>query len=214
MNPELREQMRAVLEGWGLSLDEEQRTLLDNYSRDVLEYNRRVNLTAAREESEIVRRHLLDALAGVPVLRKHSPASPKIADVGAGGGFLGICLKIAWPQAEVTLIESVYRKYRFLNWSAMRLGLRGLRVLHARAGTQRGFDVVTARAVAPLPELLPWALPMGRRLALWQSEAASEPGNAQVLREKGARVEEDHPYRLPGEERDRHIVIVQQESAS
>ncbi|HAH07252.1 MAG TPA: 16S rRNA (guanine(527)-N(7))-methyltransferase RsmG [Elusimicrobia bacterium] len=197
MKAENRRLAEAALETWGVRLEERQWTLLDNYLRDVLEYNRKVNLTAARDEGEVVRRHFLDALAGLAPLKEKLDPAPRLADIGAGGGFVGICLKIAWPEADVTLIESAGRKFKFLSWACARLGVVGLHVLQERAGTQRGFDAVLARAVAPLPELAKLALPMGRWLAAWQSELP------------GGKVAESRAYRLPGEEKDRYIVFLE-----
>lgn len=197
MKPGNRRLAEETLAGWGMRLEEPQWALLDNYLGDVLEYNRKVNLTAARDEDEVVRRHFLDALAGLPALKERLGPAPRLADIGAGGGFLGICLKVAWPEADVTLIESAGRKFKFLSWAAARLGVPGLHVLQERAGPQRGFDAVLARAVAPLPELARLARPMGRWLAAWQSGL---PAGGAV---------ESRAYRLPGEEKDRYIVFLE-----
>lgn len=217
MKPELRAEAEAVLSGWGVLLDAKAWGLLDNYLVDVLEYSRRVNITAAEGEEELVRRHLLDSFAGVNALRGRLGPTPRLADLGAGGGFLGFCVKIAWPEAEVTLIESVYRKYRFLNVAALHLGVPGLRVVHERIEPRRvrtpgaaRYDAVIARAVAPLPELARLALPMAPLLAAWTS-AAPAPGDAaleKALSPHAAAVLEDRAYRLPGEERERHVVLV------
>ena len=72
------------------------------------------------------------------VLRPLLAPAPKILDLGAGAGFIGIALKLVWPEAEVTLMESVERKYRFLNAAATRTGLKGLRVLNRPRRLGRG----------------------------------------------------------------------------
>jgi 16S rRNA (guanine527-N7)-methyltransferase len=233
MKPENRRLAEETLGGWGLRLEPPQWALLDNYLSDVLEYNRKVNLTAAHDEGTVVRRHFLDALAALPLLKERlgGSAVPKLTDIGSGGGFVGICLKVAWPEADMTLIESAGRKFKFLSWACARLGVSGLHVLQERvvpaaglsaagtaraehgqrAGPQRGFDAVLARAVAPLPELVGFALPMGRCLLAWQSAVpdASEPGLAGALRKAGGRIGDCRAYRLPEEERDRQIVLLE-----
>ncbi|MBI3564248.1 MAG: class I SAM-dependent methyltransferase [Elusimicrobia bacterium] len=86
-----------------------------------------------------------------------------------------MCLKIAWPAAEVTLMEAVERKYKFLNAAAAQLGMPGLRPLWRRAGEgkprsayETGFDAVVERALAPLPEAVALALEdKDRRLAIF-----------------------------------------------
>ena len=208
MTPGTRALAESALSAWGVALDAAQWALLDNYVADVLEYGRKVNLTAAADETEIVRRHLLDALAPLPDLRSRLGPAPRLADVGAGAGFLGIGLKIAWPEAEVTLIESSYRKFRFLSLAGAKTGLRGLHVLHERAGSQCGFDCVLARAVAPLAALVGLALPLGRRLTVWQSSPPDPKGAAleRALQTAGGSFEAAFSYRLPGEDRDRWIV--------
>ncbi|MBI5243823.1 MAG: 16S rRNA (guanine(527)-N(7))-methyltransferase RsmG [Elusimicrobia bacterium] len=225
MKADTRLLAESTLAGWGVALDERQWALLDNYLGDVLEYNRKVNLTAASGEAEVVRRHFLDALAALPELRARLSPAPRLADIGAGAGFLGVCLKIAWPQAEITLIESAYRKFKFLSWAAARTGLRGLRVLHERAGSQRGFDCVLARAVAPLAKLAELALPMGKLLGAWESalplallearDRAVEPcslaARPDAGRIGGGALDGSIAYRLPGEDRDRHVVFIRGE---
>jgi 16S rRNA (guanine527-N7)-methyltransferase len=202
-----RDSAARALSGWGVDLGAQAWEMLDGYLGDVLEYGRRTNLTSSLDPSEIVRRHFLDSLAGLPLLRRKLPGGrPRIADLGAGAGFLGMCLKIAWPEAEVCLIESSERKFRFLSWTAARCGLPGLRVVHARAGAgaavrEAPFDAVAARALRALPELRALAFPLGRMLAAWVSaepRAALGPGE----------VDEVARYRLPGEDRDRFVAIL------
>jgi 16S rRNA (guanine527-N7)-methyltransferase len=207
----LREEGRNALKEWGVSLEEEAWERIEAYGADVLEHNKRTNLTAAKTPEELFRRHLLDGLA--PAARLGQLAAERLLDVGCGGGFVGICLKIALPKTRVTLLESVYRKVGFLNWTTARLGLRGIEVRHGRAIPDAGawqplgsggaqgtpqtpepFDAVLARALAPLEEArrltVPFAKPGGVAM-IYQSEPS-----AGALR-----------YRLPGEEKDRYLAL-------
>ena len=215
MEASLRSELEEHLSGWGARLDASQWDLLGAYLADLLEYNRKVNLTAASDPAEVVRRHFADGLAALSPLRARLGPAPHLADVGSGGGFVGLCLKIAWPEAAVTLIESAYRKYCFLNWEATRLALRGLRVHHGRAErlARGGFDAVLARALAPLPEAvaLTWPLASPSGLAvIYQSSAPDpvEPALLKALEKAGARVAAVEPYRLPGEREERNLVII------
>ena len=128
-------------------------------------------------------------------------------------------LKLVWPEAQVTLMESVERKYRFLNAAAVRTGLKGLRVLNRRAGSgaaltayELDHDLVIERALAELPEALRLSWPMvGPKglFAAFQSDEPdpSEPALAKSLAATGATVLKSCPYRRPDEERDRRLMI-------
>jgi 16S rRNA (guanine527-N7)-methyltransferase len=139
-----------------------------------------------------------------------------VCDLGSGGGFIGVCLKIAWPQAEVTLVEAVERKFKFLNAESARLGLPGLRVLQRRAGDGRpynsyesGFDCVVERALAPLDEALELACPLLKKHGLFAAfqSVPAEPALAGAK----MRLLESLAYRRPGEEKDRYLVTYRAE---
>lgn len=200
---------------WGVELTPRRRRQIEEYIGSLLEYNKTVNLTAETDASSVLLRHVADGLAAVPVLKKYcvmkEEAAPRICDVGSGGGFIGFGIKIGWPEAQVTLMESLDRKFKFLNLAAARLGLKGLRVLKKRAGhdplaaAETGFDAVTARALAPLPEALKLCLPLVKEGGVF-IDYLSEP--AQMgLASLSARLVESHAYRLPLEESDRHLAV-------
>ncbi|PCI37320.1 MAG: 16S rRNA (guanine(527)-N(7))-methyltransferase RsmG [Elusimicrobia bacterium] len=205
----LKREGKETLAQWGVRLDDEAWEKLDAYGAAVLEFNKKTNLTAAKTPEEIVNRHLLDSLAPLAAWEGQSPNS--ILDVGSGGGFVGVCLKIALPNARVTLLESVYRKIGFLNWTTARLALKGIDVRHARAIEDTGawaplgsggaqgpeetpapFDLVTARALAPLDR--------ARRL----TEPFVKQGGIAMIFQSDP-IEGSFAYRLPGEEKDRHL---------
>ncbi|MDE2039186.1 MAG: class I SAM-dependent methyltransferase [Elusimicrobia bacterium] len=188
------------------------------YVAFLLERNAVVNLTAETQPRAVYLRHLADALPAAAYLKKalaspDSPA-PRLADLGAGGGFIGFGLKLAWPQAEVTLIESLQRKFEFLNVAALRSGLKGLKVVRARAGLgpSAAFDAVVERAVAALPRALDIAatlLKPGGLLLAYQSRPPelSQPAVSRALRRSGFSFLENVAYRLPGETRQRCLAV-------
>lgn len=145
--------------------------LLDELER----WNRSYNLTAIESREEMVTHHLLDSLSISPDL-----AGTRIADVGTGAGFPGLPLAIANPERQFTLIDSSGKKTRFIAHAVRTLELRNVTAVHSRAETLRPkvpFDTVTARALAPLPELLallePLCGPTTRVLAMkgrWPAE--------------------------------------------
>ncbi len=202
----------------GAALSEAQHLLLGRYIEELLAYNSKVNLTAQSDPRHILLRHVADGLAAVPVLRSRLPGAPRILDLGAGAGFIGIAIKIAWPEAQVTLMEPAQRRYAFLNLAAARLGLGGLRLLRKSAGRdplgprEAGFDAVVERALAPLPEALRIGLPLlspEGLFAAYQSAPPDprEPALKRALERFSARLLESVPYRLPLEKRERCLAL-------
>jgi len=135
-------------------------------------------LIGPREAPRLWDRHLLNsAVVGACV-----PDGATVGDVGSGAGLPGLALAIARPDVKVTLIEPLLRRTRFLDEAVESLGLGDqVEVLRARAEElhgQRTFDVVTARAVAPLERLARWCLPLvvrhGELVALKGSSVADE----------------------------------------
>lgn len=129
-------------------------TLLEELER----WNRSYNLTAIASREEMITHHLLDSLSISPDL-----AGVRIADVGTGAGFPGLPLAIANPSRQFTLIDSSGKKVRFVAHAAHTLGLSNVTALQARVKALRPqlpFDTVTARALAPLPELLAHLAPL------------------------------------------------------
>lgn len=203
---------------WGVPLTSPQRDAIDAYIERLLAYSAKTNLTAETDASAILLRHIADGLAAAGALKRLLSAipAPRLLDLGSGGGFIGMAIKIAWPEADVTLMESLERKYRFLNSACADSGLKGLHVLLKRAGTgagdQRGsgFDAVTARALAPLPQSLALALPLARKggtFLSFQSKPADacDPSLNKALARHGGRLIESIPYRLPAEEQQRFL---------
>ena len=138
-------------------------------------------LIGPREVPRLWERHLVNCA----VLAELVPEGATVCDLGTGAGLPGIVLAIARPDLHVTLVEPLRRRTTFLEEVVAELGLERCEVRRARAeqlhGTER-FDVVTSRAVAPLPRLLAWSMPLvspsGALLAMKGSRATAEIADA------------------------------------
>lgn len=155
---------------------------IGDYLARLLAMNEQMNLTAIDNPDAAWERHVLDALTLVPLL-DHVPAGARLIDIGSGGGVPGIPLAIARSDLLVMLVESTQKKAAFLTAVATAMGLSNVRVSAERAealatGPLRGtFDVVTARAVARLSQLLPITAPFakpGGQLLLIKGQKANE----------------------------------------
>ena len=219
MSADPLDRLSEAARAWGTPLPAATLELIADYLACVREKNQDTNLTADDAWEDLVLKHACDAVFAASVLRRLLPPQPRVLDLGSGAGFIGVVLKIVWPQAEVTLMESVERKYRFLNSAVTSLGLPGLRVLNRRAGAgaplttyERGHDAVIARALAPLPQALSLAWPMLGPRGIFAAFQTAEPneretGLAKALAAEGARVLESCPYRRPVEANERRLVI-------
>lgn len=155
----------------GIALDQDQLGHLQRFVDLLLARNQQVNLTRIVEPGEVERRHLLDSLTCALPVRDElvAGAAWRCIDVGSGGGLPGIPLAIAFPSLRVTLLESVGKKAAFLREAVETLRLSDVTVTTARAEDaardtdhRDGYDLVVARALAPLPVALEWCLPFAR----------------------------------------------------
>ncbi len=160
----------------GLTLDPPVRQAIDDHVRLLLAWNASINLTAVREPEPIARQHILDSLAAVPLL--HELGATSLLDLGSGGGYPGLPLALATP-AMALLVESIGKKARFLETVVTDLAAESsIGVANARAETlaadpnhREQWPIVTARAVAPLAELVELAWPLltvGGHLVAWK----------------------------------------------
>lgn len=167
------------------------RSLLRAFLDELLLANTKFNLTAVRSPEEAWNRHIVESASLAPLL-----GQPRnLIDVGTGGGLPGVVLAICRPDIEVTLLESTAKKARFLDETREKLALENVRVVCDRAETaampgsplRESFDIITARAVAPLRVLLELTIPFacvgGTLLAIKGEKAAQElEGASRALR--------------------------------
>jgi 16S rRNA (guanine527-N7)-methyltransferase len=193
----------------GLPLSPVQQARLQQLYALILQGNTLMNLTRITDLKDFIDRHLLDSLSLWPFLKEGPPAF-QLADIGSGAGFPALPLAIVFPEATVYAVESVQKKARFIEQSALDLGLTNLKVIAERSELvgqnpryREQFDIVTARGVAALNVLCELCLPLvklgGRFIALKTLSALAEEGPAakKALITLGGHYQQTYPYMLP-----------------
>ncbi len=139
----------------GLLLTQAQAEKLVAYARCVWEKKDFLNLTSAASLQEVLERHICDGLVAAAEIGRTLPQAAQLADVGAGCGYIGLTIAVAFPHAHVTLVESLERRCKFMNWAALASGIGNVTVQNARLGqgTHFAFDGVTERAMGQLPDI-------------------------------------------------------------
>jgi 16S rRNA (guanine527-N7)-methyltransferase len=175
------------------------------HARLLRDWNRAINLTAIREPAEVARRHTSDSLSAVPLLAGLLPPHASLLDVGSGGGYPGLPLAAALPLSRVGLLDSVGKKSRFLTVAGSAVAdilakdAAGppveIETIAERAedvaeeyGQREAWDVVTARAVGSLAEVLELCLPLAREggtVVAWKREEA-DGGLRRELQDAGS----------------------------
>ncbi len=152
-----RKRLREIFSSAGFTLNEGELESFEIYLRELIRWNRVHNLTAVRDEEEIVRRHFIDSLTLALCFAELGVEwrGKSLADVGSGAGFPGVPLRIHLGELELTLIESVSKKCSFLEFLKVKLGI-DYRVLCRRAEeVDERFHIVTARALGAFEEIAP-----------------------------------------------------------
>lgn len=216
MTPTWTEQAAALL---NIHLTEAQAAQFDIFAAELAVWNERVNLTAITDLAAIQVRHFLDSLSIIQA--GALPAGARVMDVGTGAGFPGLPLQIAFPHLEVTLLEATGKKIAFLDHIISSLGLTNAHTVQARAEEaghlpehREHYDLVTARAVARLPSLAEYLLPLarigGRCIAMKGATAMTEAADArQALAVLGGRLVEVEAVTLPEVDEPHYLVVIE-----
>lgn len=211
---------------FGFDLTPAQLAQFQLFYEELVAWNQRLNLTAITDYQEVQTKHFLDCLAGLPILAdalcESLPLTRPVhcVDVGTGAGFPGLPLKIAMPRLPLTLVDGTGKKITFLSQLVAKLGLKEVTLVQGRAeelgrdnAYRAQFDLVTARAVAPLNTLVEYLLPLLRREGLAMIyKGASAPQEFMEARKAiellGGETVRLAPVQIPFLEEKRFILLI------
>ena len=209
---------------FGIHLTGRQVVALMNYERELLDWNQKFNLTAIRDAEGIRTKHFLDSFSCVLAWKGNPPS--RLVDVGTGAGFPGLPLKILYPAMRLTLVESVGKKARFCRHIVDEMKMEGVDVLTVRAeevgqmaAHREQYDWAVARAVADLPVLAEYLLPLlqvsGHMLAQKGVSGPAEVHKSeQALKMLGGQMRQLIPVTLPGVADERYLVVIDKVAAT
>lgn len=209
--------LSAQLQKLSLPVSVEVGRSLLQYLDELFRWNRRHNLTAITDPLDAVEKHLVDSLTVLPMLT----GVGRLLDIGSGGGFPALPLKIAQPSLAVVSVDAVAKKIMFQRHVARMLSLKGFEALHARVEAlskcpeySAEFEVVISRAFAALPSFaamaLPFLAPGGKIIAMKGAEAEKELEEAsQALADFGLVCVERRHLKLPASDAQRCLLVLQ-----
>lgn len=201
---------------FGITLEDHQVDQFIKFKELLIEWNQKINLTAIEDDRDVIIKHFIDSLSILPFMKK---PSARIIDVGTGAGFPGIPLKIADAGLEVTLLDSLDKRVKYLREVVDILDLKQIQALHGRAEDfgvhlqhREKYDFAVARAVASMPVLLEYCLPFvkvgGYFIAMKGSNTEEMNTSEKALKLLGGTIEKASEFTLPFSDIKRSIILV------
>ncbi len=200
----------------GINLTEYQLKQFQKYYELLIEWNQKINLTGITKKDDVYLKHFYDSATIVKIINFYEKQT--LCDVGSGAGFPGIVIKILFPHLEVTLIDSLMKRITFLTEVINKLELKNINVIHSRIedfGQKNKdlFDVVTARAVAPLNILLEYCIPIVKKdnffVAMKGNISQEIILSKTALKKLNSEVKDIIEFKLPIENSTRSLILVE-----
>lgn len=223
MNEERMNELRNDALLFGIELSDSQLAQFYTYYQMLIEWNKKINLTAITDFDEVLKKHFLDSLSIGRILNQDSSAS--ILDIGTGAGFPGIPIKIAYPNVTIILMDSLNKRITFLNEVIQTLHLEKINTIHGRAEDfsknnrtdkiyRESFDICVSRAVANLSSLSEFCLPyvkVGGKFISFKSEKAEEEliNSQNAISVLGGKNTYLDTFMLPGTDFSRTLVVIE-----
>ncbi|WP_125706468.1 16S rRNA (guanine(527)-N(7))-methyltransferase RsmG [Lacticaseibacillus daqingensis] len=220
-------QFQQELAARGLPNSPAQLAQFKTYYSVLVAENEKMNLTAITALGDVYLKHFLDSILLTQAAPQVATPGLKLCDVGAGAGFPSLPVKILYPDLDVTIVDSLNKRIGFLDLLCHQLGLERVHLFHDRAETFAGkksphreaYDLVTARAVAPLNVLAELCLPLvkvgGQFVAMKGSRGESELAQAKsAIAQLGGKLVETIDTTLPETGDPRSLVVIQKVAAT
>lgn len=201
-----RQKLQSGLKEMGLDLSGEQQDKLLAYVEMLKKWNKTYNLTALRDELQIISHHLLDSLTLPPYLE----GAQTMLDVGSGGGQPGIPAAVCRPDLQITLLDANTKKTSFLQQAAIELELKNVRVVSGRVEAVQSLraDVITSRAFAELADFVNWTAHLLQDGGRWAAMKGVYPAAEIDRLPDSVCVERVDKIRVPQLNAERHMVIL------
>ncbi len=211
-------------QAFGVTLTDKQIEQFEKYYELLVEWNKVMNLTGITEFDEVMQKHFVDSVAAAKYAEMEKVN--RLIDVGTGAGFPGIPLKIVYPHIQVTLLDSLNKRIKFLEEVVDNLGLTGIETVHGRAEDaakkaeyREQFDLSVSRAVANLASLTEYCLPfvkVGGKFVSYKSVSVDEEitQSKKAVYVLGGEIGKVEKFNLPESDMERSLVIIEKKRST
>lgn len=204
----------------GINITDDKLNKLEKYYELLIEYNKVMNLTGITEKESVYLKHFYDSLTISKIIDLEK--QEKLCDLGSGAGFPGIVLKIFYPNLKITLIDSLNKRINFLNKVIEELDLKNIEAIHTRIedysmGNKEKYDIVTARAVAPLNILLELGINLvkvGKYFVAMKGILENESDYSNALKKLNCIQEDIIIFKLPIEDSSRSLIKISKKNST